>query len=382
MAGKSQSRPRKSGMRVCFFIASLDGGGAQRQCIALLNALQRTTDVEAHLILLGPGIFDDSLDSSRLRVHRIEVRNFASPIALAFVVRTLHRVRPDLLISWLHPADIWAYVATRIVRGVPWVMTERGSAYPDEFVFNLRKRLGRRAAAAIIANSQQGKRLWESLAPRSPVQVIPNMVIDHQIPSVASVDRTSSVECLSVGRLEPEKNVDAMTAAFTQFAATHPQARLVVAGKGSLADEMVRIAESGGAASRVQLLGFRKDAPLLMSRARVFLSFSRYEGMPNVVMEAVTAGLPAVVSDIPEHRALLGDGYPYYVRLDSPAEEAADVIAQAWANGLTASEQVYAHARSVLETMTPEHVVAAYLDAFTDVIARARASRTPNRVTP
>jgi glycosyltransferase involved in cell wall biosynthesis len=368
-------------MRVCFFIASLDGGGAQRQCIALLNALQHGTAVETHLILLGPGVFDDSLDTSSLRVHRIEVRNFASPVALAFVVRTLHRVRPDLLISWLHPADIWAYAATRIVRGVPWVMTERGSSYPDEFVFNLRKRLGGRAASVIIANSQQGKQLWDSLSPRSPVRVIPNMVIDHQAPSASIANRTSSVECLYVGRLEPEKNVDAMTAAFTRFAATHPRARLVVAGKGILADEMMRIAEDGGAARRVELLGFRKDAPMLMSQARLFLSFSRYEGMPNVVMEAVTAELPAVVSDIPEHRALLGDDYPYYVRLDSTAEEAATVIAEAWANGVTADTHIYGHARKVLATMTPEKVAQAYVDAFADVIARGRGN-TPNHANP
>ena len=117
-------------MRVCFFIPSLDGGGAQRQCIALVNALQHTPGVEVHLILLGPGVHDDSLDVSRLRLHRIEVRNFASPFALAFVVRTLRRVRPDLLISWLHPADIWSYAATRVVRGVPWVMTERDFRLP------------------------------------------------------------------------------------------------------------------------------------------------------------------------------------------------------------------------------------------------------------
>jgi glycosyltransferase involved in cell wall biosynthesis len=313
-----------------------------------------------------------------LRVHRTNVRNFASPLAPAFVVRTLRQVRPDLLVSWLHPADIWSYVATRIVRGVPWVMTERGSNYPDELAFNLRKRLGRRAAEAIIANSQQGKQLWDSLAPRSPVRVISNMVIDREIPFDACADRTTSVECLSVGRLEPEKNVGAVIAAFARFAADHPQARLAVAGKGSQAGEVVRIAESGGVANRVELLGFRKDVPVLMSRARLFLSFSRYEGMPNVVMEAVAAGLPAVVSDIPEHRALLGDDYPYYVRLDSTPCDAAAVMSQAWVNGVTPGEQIYAHARKTLATMTPERVVGAYVDAFAEVIARTRAHRAPN----
>lgn len=361
-------------MRVCFFIPSLDDGGAQRQCIATVNALQHTPGIEVHLILLGSGVHDDSLDVSRLRVHRITVRNFASPFALAFVVRTLRRERPDLVLSWLHAADIWSYVATRVIRGVPWVMTERNSAYTYRPSYNFRKRIGRRSADAIIANSQAGKQFWESLAPRSPVLMIPNMVIDSELTFGTSVDRSNSVECLSVGRLEPEKNIGAMTSAFTHFAATHPQARLIVAGKGTQASEVVRIAENRGAASRVELLGFRKDVPRLMSRARVLLSFSWHEGMPNVLMEAIVASLPAVVSDIPEHRALLGDDYPYYVRLDSTPEEAAGVIAQAWANGITAAEQVYAHARDVLASMTPEKVVAAYIVAFAEVIARRKRS--------
>jgi hypothetical protein len=52
-------------------------------------------------------------------------------------------------------------------------------------------------------------------------------------------------------------------------------------------------------------------------------------------------------------------------------EAAAGVIAQAWANGLTTGgTQIYGHARDVLATMTPEKVVAAYVDAFAEVIAR------------
>jgi glycosyltransferase involved in cell wall biosynthesis len=363
------------GMKICFFTASLGDGGAQRQCIALLNALQHVPTVDVHLILLGPGEHEDRLDVSGLQVHRIAVDNFASPRALAFVVRTLHRVRPDVLISWLHPADIWSYAATRVVRGIPWIITERGSAasYPDALNYNVRKRFGRRAAAAVIANSPPGRQLWNSLAPHSPVHVIPNMVIDRAIPPEAGTDRMASVECLFVGRLEPEKNVAAMTNAFTRFAATHPEARLVVVGKGVHASDVARLAADGGVTDRVELLGFRRDVPQLMSRARLLLSFSLSEGMPNVLMEAAAAGLPAVVSDIPEHRAVLGDDYPYYVGLDSPPEAAAAVMAQAWAKG--AGGEIYAFARNVLATMAPEMVVDAYVDVFAKVIARAAPRR-------
>jgi glycosyltransferase involved in cell wall biosynthesis len=363
-------------MRACFFIHNFGDGGAQRQCIALLNALQHTPAVEVHLILLGPGEHEDSLDVSALQVHRIVVRNFASPIALAFVARTLRRLRPDVLISWLHPADIWSYAATRVVRGVPWVMTERDSAYPDELVYNLRKRLGRKADA-IIANSQQGKEMWESLAPSASVVQIPNIVLEYPSLTERGAERITSVQCLSVGRLEPQKNVRAMAMAFAGFATEQPQARLVVVGKGSEEGEILRIMRFEGLEDRVEFLGFRKDVPELMSCARVLLSLSRHEGMPNVVMEAVAAGIPAVVSDIPQHRALLGDDYPLYVRLDAPVEDAAAVIAQAWEMAPSEGKRTYHHARGVLGTMTPGRVVAAYLTTFTNVIASGSHTTRP-----
>lgn len=354
-------------MKVCFFIPSLGDGGAQRQCIALLNTLQKNRSIDLHLILLGRGEHDDSLKMSGIKVHRTEVGNFASLTALAFVVRTLSRERPHVLISWLHPADIWAYAATRLVRGVPWVMTERGSIYPDTFVFNLRKGVGRRAADLVVANSVAGKNVWQSLRPQAEVRMIPNMVIDPDIPPQI-LDRAESVECLFVGRLEPEKNISAVASAFAHFAATHPEARLVVIGKGSLGGHLVQIAETAGVSNQVQLLGFRKDVPVLMSRARVFISLSHYEGMPNVVMEAISMGLPAVVSDIPEHRALLGDGYPYYVSPEASAVEAARTIAQAWSHA-DRSDDPYGYAKSVLATMTPDAIAGEYLKVFSDAVA-------------
>jgi glycosyltransferase involved in cell wall biosynthesis len=102
----------------------------------------------------------------------------------------------------------------------------------------------------------------------------------------------------------------------------------------------------------------------------MLLSFSLHEGMPNVVMEAVAVGLPAVVSDIPEHRALLGADYPFYVGLDATADEAADVISAAWTSGPQMVEHAYSFARGVLEASSPDRVVAAYVDAFADVVAR------------
>lgn len=373
-------------MKVCFFVANLGDGGAQRQCVALLNLLQHNPDLDLHLMLLGAGEHEKDLDTSCLTIHRTTVRDFASPAALIFSIGTLRRIRPDLLISWLHPADIWSYVATRVVRGIPWVITERGSSYPDQLVYNARHRFGRRGATAIIANSEPGRQLWSSFSPAAPILVIPNMLLGDAVPTDGGPARGRSQECLYVGRLEPQKNVDAMAAAFTHFAAARPEAKLTVVGKGALAEQIRRIAEEAGVNGQVDLVGFRTDVPQLMSRARVLLSFSRNEGMPNVLMEAVVAGLPAVVSDIPEHRALLGGDYPYYVTLDSSPDDAARVIDRAWHTDDSALSRIYDHARKVLASSTPEQVATAYTDAFNEIVARsgsgAGSGRWPFRGRP
>lgn len=366
-------------MRICFFVANLADGGAQRQCVALLNLLQRNPDLDVHLMLLGTGEHERDLDTSRLTLHRTTVRDFASPAALIFSIRALRRIQPDLVISWLHPADIWSYVATRVIHGIPWVITERGSSYPDQLVYNLRLRLGRRGATAIIANSEPGRKLWASLSPTAPILVIPNMLLGEALPRDEGPVRESSQDCLYVGRLEPQKNVEAMTAAFVHFAAARSEATLTVVGKGALADQVSQIAEEAGVNGQVDLVGFRSDVPQLMSRSRILLSFSRNEGMPNVLMEAVVAGLPAVVSDIPEHHALLGSDYPFYVALDSAPEAAARVIDRAWNAGNSSPSQIYEHARKVLASSTPEQVASAYTDAFREIVVRVRSDAGSRR---
>ena len=356
-------------MRVCFFVANLGDGGAQRQCVALLNLLQHQPDMDVHLILLGAGEYERDLDTSDLTVHRTEVPNFSSPAALMFVLRTLRRIRPDVLMSWLHPADIWSYPATRMVRGVRWVLAERSSTYPDELVYRVRKRLGCLGADLVIPNSEPGAQLWTALSPRTPVRVIPNMTLGT--PGVgADSGRQAATDCLYVGRFMPQKNVTAIAEVFASFAIAHPQAHLRMAGQGDQQDDVRQIAADAGMGGRVELLGFRSDIPALMGQARLLLSFSRYEGMPNVVMEAVTSGLPVVVSDIPEHRVLLGPDYPYYVDLDAGPAAGADAIARAWTDGPRHVSALYAHAREVLAASAPDRVVAAYVDAFRSVVAR------------
>jgi glycosyltransferase involved in cell wall biosynthesis len=110
---------------------------------------------------------------------------------------------------------------------------------------------------------------------------------------------------VSVGRLEPVKDPLAMVAAFA--AGTDAWCRLQLIGAGSLEHDVRRDVHLRGLGDRVEVTGLvpRDEVFRSFGRSDLFVSVSRGEGLPVAVMEAMAAGLPVVLSDIPPHREVV-----------------------------------------------------------------------------
>ena len=79
-----------------------------------------------------------------------------------------------------------------------------------------------------------------------------------------------------------------------------------IAGHGELEAQLKNRARALGLDERVRFLGFRADLPRLLGEADVFLSSSKWEGFGLSVVEAMAAGLPVVVSNIPGVAEVVG----------------------------------------------------------------------------
>jgi glycosyltransferase involved in cell wall biosynthesis len=110
---------------------------------------------------------------------------------------------------------------------------------------------------------------------------------------------------LTVGSMDPRKNLARLVTAYEQASETAPLPPLLVAGGGGAAFAAGSITRS----ARVRFLGRVSDAELigLYSGARGVVNVSVYEGFGLTVVEAARFGVPILVSDIPPHRELLGD---------------------------------------------------------------------------
>lgn len=100
----------------------------------------------------------------------------------------------------------------------------------------------------------------------------------------------------AVGRLEPQKRFDVLIDAFADLLKTMPEARLVIAGDGSLREDLAARVAARGIADRCHLLGHRTDVSDLHHAFDLFVQSSDYEGTPNAVLEAMALETPIVAT--------------------------------------------------------------------------------------
>ncbi|MCK1704932.1 glycosyltransferase [Bradyrhizobium sp. 155] len=347
-------------IRVCFLIQAMSDGGAQKQCIYLLNELQKRDDIELHLIHFYTGVHDHLLQNINLRIHRLSVRSNYDPRNILSLRALVGKLQPDILLSWLHACDAYSFFVRLGMAKLTWIMTERDSKYPPDLRYWLRRRLGV-FADGIIANSEKGRLYWAEAGADRPCFVIPNIV--H--PQALAGRSTNSNSVIYAGRLEPQKNVPVVVHAFCVLAERRPDITFTILGDGSLKSELEGTVSRAGFGDRISFLGFRQDISPYLSRAAVVVSLSHHEGLPNVLLEAAAAGLKIVASNIPEHRELLGPDYPFYVKDRNDPVACADVVEKAL---LPCQGNAMEFAILRIAKMTPEKIATSYADVFRSMV--------------
>ncbi len=103
---------------------------------------------------------------------------------------------------------------------------------------------------------------------------------------------------LSVGRLMYQKGHTLLLKALPMVLAEFPNVLTLIVGDGPLKDDLQAETARLNISEQVKFLGFRDDVPVLMSAADMFLFPSRFEGMPNSVLEAMGYGLAVIATDV------------------------------------------------------------------------------------
>jgi len=132
-----------------------------------------------------------------------------------------------------------------------------------------------------------------------------------------------------VARLEEVKGHRYFLEAAAQVARKHPKVHFVLVGDGQLRGQIEQQAASLGISNRLHLLGYRNDASRLAAAFDLAVLSSLHEGLPNSVMEAMSAGVPVVATAVGGTKELVSDGETGY--LVPPANADAMAERMTWA---------------------------------------------------
>jgi glycosyltransferase involved in cell wall biosynthesis len=203
--------------------------------------------------------------------------------------------------------------------------------YSEGWKFRLRRAVGRRADA-IVANSVTGLDYWRGASNRKGHHIVRNIVPVEEISATQAPPNDqrmlvgSGELIVAAGRLDEQKNWLTLFAALREVLGARPTVHAAIFGEGPLEAPLRKLLETYDCGDRIHLLGYSPDLWRWMKCASVYVSVSRFEGTPNVVLEAIACKCPLVLSDIGAHREILTDAQAEFVPLDSASDIAATLV--------------------------------------------------------
>ena len=294
-------------LNVLQLIPTLDRSGAEKQMALLAAGLPRDRfRVEvAALTRLGP--LEHDLRASGVPVTLIGKRLKADPIALARLSRFLKEREFDVVQTWIFAANTYGRIAARRA-GVPVVVVA-------EMAVDLWKGRGQlavdRALARwtdrVVGNSLAVSEFYHKAGiPAAKLEVIPSGIGNEEPPEVdrAEVRRgfgfaPDAPLILFAGRLAPQKAVEDLLAAIDVLQHVRPDLCVLIVGDGPLREKLEGLVSAFRIGHAVKFLGHRDDVPRLLAASDLLVLPSLYEGLPNVVLEAMRFRKPVVATAAP-----------------------------------------------------------------------------------
>jgi glycosyltransferase involved in cell wall biosynthesis len=303
----SRAGGRAVNERLCLFLPSLTGGGAERSFVLLANGFAARGYGVDLVLVRKHGPWAASVDPE-VRIVDLGARRTAS--AIWPLIRYLRHNRPSVILSALDQANVVATLARWAARSRARLVVS--IRLPIGKAAKANRRLNHRAtrllarfiyprADRIIAISDGVRAdLIESLGiPPEKVVTIYNPIVDDifwekaKRPPLLAVPHDDVPLILAAGRLRPVKGFDTLIQA-VGLVRRSQRVRLMILGEGPERGRLEALAAELGIGEDVLLPGFDPNPLPYMARASVFVSSSVWEGFGNSIVEAMALGVPTV----------------------------------------------------------------------------------------
>ncbi|OKP70709.1 hypothetical protein BTE77_25945 [Ensifer adhaerens] len=287
-------------MRIVFVLSGLGAGGAEK----VVNILARHRSArgdDVHVLALNAETPESYFAYDRsVRVEALgggrSAPAFKTAARIARLRGRLRALSPDLVISFLTKVNIMVVLASRGL-GLRVVLSERNNFNTQDMspLWRLARPLAARLAERLVMQTTDAT---NSLPPALKARAV---IIPNPITLQHARDRTAGAgtRVLAVGRLDRQKGFDLLIDAFAGIAERTPNMTLTIFGDGPERRALEEQVQRLDLADRIRLPGTTKSPVEWIDAGDIFVLSSRFEGFPNVLLEAMSAGLASIAFDCP-----------------------------------------------------------------------------------
>ena len=283
---------------VDFYISSLSGGGAEHVLINLATAFSKMGNQVSITSLERRKQFyqiDDDIEVIRYDHTKDNVVLGIIKDILCVRRQLKNRKNTDVAVSFLGRTNIVLSIASiRIKQKI--VICDRNNLARkySKWVFFLLCAIYSLADELIVQTNEIIDVYPKFL--RQKIKVLENPLDFKEMDKQCNVEVEKSNTLISVGRLERQKDYKTLISAYAKIANKHKEWNVKRYGKGDLREDIQKWIDQAGMTDRISLCGMTHTPFLEMKKAKVFVLSSFFEGFPNVLCEAMYAGLPCIAT--------------------------------------------------------------------------------------
>lgn len=326
--------------KVFFIIPTLVGGGAERVMTQILSCVDRTKFTPFLVLFHGKGPFMKDIPPD-VKFHDLRKESylcgFQGVAVLMKLAVLMKKERPDVAVSFMWYANAITLLAKLLFRiNCKLIVSERNTCSIS--CAGRITKLVRKAALRflypksdrILPNSMRmGQELEQGFSiQRDKIIPIHNPVDVERVNQCAQEEvehpwfKEEIPIIIAIGKLTPQKGFSYLLRAFAAVVESGISCRLVMLGKGQANEKLQKLGRALNIDDRVAFLGFQSNPYTYLEHSTIFVLSSIYEGFPNVLVEALALGVPAIATRCPTGpEEIITDGVDGI--LVPPADEAA-----------------------------------------------------------